>query len=235
MSPLRWTTKSLRHLAAELSRQGHRVTAPTVGRLLKDNGFSLQSTAKTLEDEQHPDRNAQFRYINEQAKAHQAASEPVISVDAKKKEQFGCCYRWPGGSGARAGTRSRWRTTASSPARACRRCHSAQGPLPCAGRSRVGKADPHAQSSPLAWAHVLVRRDPYKVHYVCVVPPHSKHPWDGADHLCPSCRAPMLFAGHDFAAPRRRDDSAGQRWPRCSPRDCATKALRPANAHAGLR
>ena len=66
MSPLRWTTKSLRHLAEELTRQGHPVSAPTVGRLLRDNGFSLQGTAKTLEGEQHPDRDAQFRYINEQ-------------------------------------------------------------------------------------------------------------------------------------------------------------------------
>lgn len=89
MSPLRWTTKSLRHLAAELSRQGHRVSAPTVGRLLKEHGFSLQGTAKTLEGDQHPDRDAQFRYINEQVKEHQAAGEPVISVDAKKKEQVG--------------------------------------------------------------------------------------------------------------------------------------------------
>jgi DNA-binding transcriptional regulator YdaS (Cro superfamily) len=89
MSPLRWTTKSLRQLAAELSRQGHRVTAPTVGRLLKEHGFSLQGTAKTLEGDQHPDRDAQFRYINEQVKEHQAAGEPVISVDAKKKEQLG--------------------------------------------------------------------------------------------------------------------------------------------------
>ncbi|MEV7189730.1 ISAzo13 family transposase [Kitasatospora sp. NPDC093102] len=89
MSPLRWTTKSLRHLAAELSWQGHRVTAPTVGRLLKENGFSLQGTAKTLEGEQHPDRDAQFRYINEQVKEHQAVGEPVISVDSKKKEQVG--------------------------------------------------------------------------------------------------------------------------------------------------
>ncbi|MFJ1656702.1 ISAzo13 family transposase [Streptomyces sp. NPDC088337] len=89
MSPLRWTTKSLRHLAAELSRQGHRVTAPTVGRLLKEHGFSLQGTAKTLEGDQHPDRDAQFRYINEQVKEHQTAGEPVISVDAKKKEQIG--------------------------------------------------------------------------------------------------------------------------------------------------
>src|ERR671921_2675132 len=89
MSPLRWTTKSLRHLAEELARQGHPVSAPTVGRLLRDNGFSLQGTAKTLEGAQHPDRNAQFAYINEQVKAHQAAGEPVISVDAKKKEQLG--------------------------------------------------------------------------------------------------------------------------------------------------
>ncbi|GAA1932671.1 hypothetical protein GCM10009753_77920 [Streptantibioticus ferralitis] len=89
MSPLRWTTKSLRHLAAELSRQGHCVTAPTVGRLLKQHGFSLQGTAKTLEGDQHADRDAQFRYINEQVKEHLAAGEPVVSVDAKKKEQLG--------------------------------------------------------------------------------------------------------------------------------------------------
>jgi transposase len=89
MSPLRWTTKSLRHLAGELTRQGHPVSAPTVGRLLRENGFSLQGTAKTLEGEQHPDRDAQFAYINEQVKSHQAAGEPVISVDAKKKEQLG--------------------------------------------------------------------------------------------------------------------------------------------------
>lgn len=89
MSPLRWTTKSLRHLADELTRQGHPVSAPTVGRLLKREGFSLQATAKTLEGAQHPDRDAQFRYLNEQVKDHQAAGEPVISVDAKKKELLG--------------------------------------------------------------------------------------------------------------------------------------------------
>ena len=65
------------------------MTAPTVGRRLKENGFSLQGVAKTLEGDQHPDRDAQFRYINEQVKDHQAAGEPVISVDAKKKEQVG--------------------------------------------------------------------------------------------------------------------------------------------------
>ena len=89
MSPLRWTTKSLRHLAEELTGQGHPVSAPTVGRLLRDNGFSLQGTAKTLEGKQHPDRDEQFAYINEQVKAYQAEGEPVVSVDAKKKEQLG--------------------------------------------------------------------------------------------------------------------------------------------------
>ncbi|MBG0831681.1 ISAzo13 family transposase [Planomonospora sp. ID67723] len=88
-SPLRWTTKSLRHLATELTRQGHTVSAPTVRRLLKSAGFSLQANVKTLEGTQHPDRDAQFRYINEQVKAHQADGEPVISVDTKKREQLG--------------------------------------------------------------------------------------------------------------------------------------------------
>jgi hypothetical protein len=88
-SPLRWTTKSLRHLAAELTRQGRPVSAPTVGRLLRAGGFSLQANAKTLEGAQHPDRDAQFRYVNEQVKDHQAGGEPVISVDTKKREQLG--------------------------------------------------------------------------------------------------------------------------------------------------
>jgi Rhodopirellula transposase DDE domain len=89
MSPLRWTTKSLRHLADELSRQGHPVSAPTVGKLLRAQGFSLQANAKTLEGAQHPDRDAQFCYLNDQVKDHQADGEPVISVDTKKREQLG--------------------------------------------------------------------------------------------------------------------------------------------------
>jgi hypothetical protein len=88
-SPLRWTTKSLRNLAGELTRQGHPVSAPTVGRLLRAQGFSLQANVKTLEGRQHPDRDAQFRYISEQVKRHQADGQPVISVDGKKKEQLG--------------------------------------------------------------------------------------------------------------------------------------------------
>jgi transposase len=89
MSPLRWTTKSTRNLAAELTRQGHRVGADTVGDLLREEGFSLQGNAKTIEGQRHPDRDAQFRYINEQVKAHQDTADPVISVDTKKKENVG--------------------------------------------------------------------------------------------------------------------------------------------------
>ena len=89
VSPLRWTTKSLRVLAAELTRQGHRVSADTVADLLHDEGFSLQGNAKTIEGRQQPDRDAQFRYINEQVKACQEAGDPVVSVDTKKKELVG--------------------------------------------------------------------------------------------------------------------------------------------------
>src|SRR6266576_1879874 len=89
MSPLRWTTKSTRNLADELTRQGHKVSADTFGDLLRAEGFSLQGNAKTLEGTQHPDRDAQFRYISEQVKAHQGAADPVISVDTKKKELAG--------------------------------------------------------------------------------------------------------------------------------------------------
>jgi hypothetical protein len=89
MSPLRWTTKSTRNLADELTQQGHRVSADTVADLLRDEGFSLQASAKTIEGRQHPDRDAQFRYINEQVTAHQRTADPVISVDTKKKELVG--------------------------------------------------------------------------------------------------------------------------------------------------
>src|SRR4249920_1310346 len=71
MSPLRWTVKSTHKLAAELTAQGHRVGADTVGDLLREEGFSLQGNAKTIEGQRHPDRDAQFRYINDQVKAHQ--------------------------------------------------------------------------------------------------------------------------------------------------------------------
>jgi hypothetical protein len=89
MSPLRWTTKSTRRLAAELTGQGHRVVADTVGDLLREEGFSLQGNAKAIEGKQHGDRDAQFGYISEQVKAHQGTADPVVSVDTKKKELVG--------------------------------------------------------------------------------------------------------------------------------------------------
>ena len=89
MTPLRWTTKSTRSLAGELTRQGREVSADTAGKLLHEQGFSLQSNAKTIGGKQHPDRDGQFRSINARARACQAAGDPVISVDAKKKEQAG--------------------------------------------------------------------------------------------------------------------------------------------------
>lgn len=89
MSPLRWTVKSTRTLAAELARAGHRISPDTVGDLLREEGFSLQANAKTLEGSQHPDRDAQFRYLNEQARSYRDAGQPVISVDTKKKEFVG--------------------------------------------------------------------------------------------------------------------------------------------------
>ena len=89
MSPLRWTAKSTRNLAAELTQQGHRVSADTVGDLLREEGFSLQGNAKTIEGRRHPDRDAQFRYIAARAREHMDAGDPVISVDAKKKEKVG--------------------------------------------------------------------------------------------------------------------------------------------------
>ncbi len=89
MSPLRWTTKSTRKLADTLTAAGHQVGADTVADLLRAEGFSLQSNAKTVEGKQNPDRDAQFRYINEQVKQYQADAQPVVSVDTKKKELVG--------------------------------------------------------------------------------------------------------------------------------------------------
>ena len=89
VSPLRWTTKSTRALAAELTAQGHPVSADTVADLLHEQGFSLQANAKMIEGTQHPDRDGQFRYVNKQVGAHLDAGQPVASVDTKKKEQIG--------------------------------------------------------------------------------------------------------------------------------------------------
>ena len=89
MSPLRWTCKSLRKLADELGVLGHKVGADTVATLLHELGYSLQGNRKTLEGSAHPDRNAQFEYINGRAAEFRNAGQPVISIDTKKKELVG--------------------------------------------------------------------------------------------------------------------------------------------------
>ena len=89
MSVLLWTSKSTTRIAEELTRQGHPVSQPTVYRRLQGLGYSLQSNLKTKEGTAPKERDAQFRYINEQVKRFQARGDPVLSVDAKKKERVG--------------------------------------------------------------------------------------------------------------------------------------------------
>lgn len=88
-NPLRWTCKSTRHLAVVLQKQGHKIGYRKVATLLKELGYSLQGTRKTQEGKSHSDRDAQFKYINKQVKTFQKQGQPVISVDAKKKELVG--------------------------------------------------------------------------------------------------------------------------------------------------
>jgi hypothetical protein len=89
MSALRWTCKSLRRLAAELTAQGHPVSRTVVGELLAQQNFSLQANSKTREGGDHPDRDAQFLHIDQSVTEALAAKQPVISVDTKKKELVG--------------------------------------------------------------------------------------------------------------------------------------------------
>jgi hypothetical protein len=89
MQPLLWTSRSLRNLVVALAKKGHQVCPTVVGDLLRAMGYSLQANSKTREGSKHIDRDAQFQYINTQAKAFLAAHEPVISVDTKKKELVG--------------------------------------------------------------------------------------------------------------------------------------------------
>jgi len=88
-SPLRWTCKSVRQLADELQRQGHRVSYQLVSELLHELGYSLQANRKTIEGTSHPDRDAQFQHINRRVRLFLRAGDPVISVDTKKKELVG--------------------------------------------------------------------------------------------------------------------------------------------------
>ena len=89
MSPLRWTCKGLRRLAAELRAMGHKISHTVVGELLKGQKFSLQANSKTREGASHPDRDAQFAHINARVSRALAEQQPVISVDTKKKELVG--------------------------------------------------------------------------------------------------------------------------------------------------
>lgn len=88
-NPLRWTCKSTRNLAAELQNQGYVIGTTTVRVLLAELGYSLQANRKMQEGKQHPDRNAQFEYINARVKARKRRGEPALSVDTKKKETLG--------------------------------------------------------------------------------------------------------------------------------------------------
>ena len=89
MSALRWTNKSTEAIAMELTRRGHPISDRTVARMLDEVGYSLQLNRKQKEGPQHPDRDAQFRYINRQEASFRASGDPVISVDTKKKELLG--------------------------------------------------------------------------------------------------------------------------------------------------
>jgi transposase len=88
-SPLRWTSKSIRRLADELTAMGHAVSYRIVAALLHEQGYSLQANRKTREGTSHPDRDAQFCYLNEQVKRHHRRRQPTVSVDTKKKELVG--------------------------------------------------------------------------------------------------------------------------------------------------
>src|SRR3954469_19956125 len=105
MTPLRWTSKSLRSLADQLRAQGHRASATLVARLLHEAGYSLQANAKTLEGTQNPDRDAQFQHIHDTVAGFLAAGDPVVSIDCKKKEPVGQ-LRTAAKSGARRVTPS---------------------------------------------------------------------------------------------------------------------------------
>jgi hypothetical protein len=95
MSALKWTHKSTRTIATELARRGHAMTGVTVARMLREQDYSLQANVKTLEGPQHPDRDAQFRYLNAKVAAFLRTRDPVLSVDTKKKELVGA-FRNPG-------------------------------------------------------------------------------------------------------------------------------------------
>ena len=111
-SPLRWTCKSTRNLADELTRQNHPVGERTVARLLRAAQYSLQGNRKTREGSSHPDRNAQFEFISTSVKRFMKRGQPAVSVDAKKKEKVGD-FRMAGRNGFPRGCRKRYVFTTS--------------------------------------------------------------------------------------------------------------------------
>ena len=88
-APMRWTSKSVRKLASELQSMGHSASHTLVSDLLREQGYTLQANKKTREGTQHPDRDAQFQYLNDQVCRSQKQGNPVISIDTKKKELIG--------------------------------------------------------------------------------------------------------------------------------------------------
>jgi Rhodopirellula transposase DDE domain len=104
-SPLRWTTKSTRNLAEQLTEMGHSISHSVVAKLLRFLGYSLQGTRKKMEGSQHPDQDDHFRYINNLAKEFLAAGESVIIVDTKKRNLSGGSLR-PARNGIRRMNRS---------------------------------------------------------------------------------------------------------------------------------
>lgn len=151
MSPLRWTTKSTVKLAEELTARGHEVAPTTVARLLKDNGYRLQANSKTIEGKQHPDRDAQFRYLNDQVSAFLAADLPVISVDTKKKELIGPTRTAAGSTSPRVNRPRPTPTTSSArPARRCPTGCMTWAPTPAGSTwapTRTPECSPSSQSA----------------------------------------------------------------------------------------
>jgi Rhodopirellula transposase DDE domain len=115
MQLLLWTTRSLRNLVKELAKKGHKVCPTVVGNLLRGMGYSLQANRKTREGDKHIDRDAQFQYINTQAKAFLAAREPVISVDTKRRNWWAISRTTAGNGVQRAGPSSSTFTISSIP------------------------------------------------------------------------------------------------------------------------
>ena len=102
MVAVTWTTLSLREIVRQMAARGHRCEKDALARMMREDGYSLQGNSRVIEGRQHPDRDAQFRHINAMIAAFRAAGDPVVSVDAKKKEQLGPYWR-PGRSWRRKG------------------------------------------------------------------------------------------------------------------------------------